>query len=752
MLPEACRDPLREIFSILFHYIGPNHVLMKFPGRASADIWITKILSYPGIDEKTLTQKKINWIASVAVTSMILCLTIAYHIIFPQLRILIYYGLFLTLVFTQGILYPLIFRRTGIWILIVDQVLVAVATFIAMLKLGGIPYSGGLVMVGIALVFFSLNFRKRSHSIWIYVLYVITVIFAGLLHPYLTVPPEMTPEVNISLFVINILWISGFAMVFVLSFISQSVKLEQIETSRVKELDEAKTRLYTNITHEFRTPITIISGMTDLIRNEPERWLNKGTEKIDQSVNTLKNLVDQMLDLAKLEAGAMPVNMIRADVNLYIRYVVELFRSVADDRNIKLRFIPNEAPLIIDHDPDKLIQIMSNLISNSIKFTKENDTVEIITSLTENGNYQIRVSDNGPGIPEEKLPFIFDRFYRADEKADGTIPGSGLGLALVKEIVKLLGGKIAVKSGSVKGTEFIISLPVTYNAPLQEKQQSNGLEVNVSTDKTNFNDDARDSGISYASDSGHEKPLLLITEDNDDVVTYLRAILEEDYVVMTADDGREGVRIAVEYVPDIILSDIMMPLMDGIEMLSIIKDDMRTSHIPVVMLTAKADIDSRIEGIEKGADAYIAKPFKKEELLVQLRSLTESRKRLRQRYVATISSDMSEEKDFSVEDAFINRVREVMTANLGNEMYDINSLCSEVAMSRTQLYRKFRSLTGTTPNQYFLAMRLHEARKILSLPDVTVAEAAYKTGFKNISHFSQAFSREFGTPPREVRK
>lgn len=372
--------------------------------------------------------------------------------------------------------------------------------------------------------------------------------------------------------------------------------------------------------------------------------------------------------------------------------------------------------------------------------------------MEDNGHYQIQVRDNGPGIPEKKLPFIFDRFYRTDEKADGTKPGSGLGLALVKEMVKLLGGTIAVKSVYGKGTEFIISLPVTYNAPLQEKQQLNGVEMKVSTDIINNNADARDSATSYASGSGHEKPLLLITEDNDDVVQYLRTILEEEYVVLTAANGKEGVSLAVEYVPDIILSDIMMPLIDGIEMLGFIKDDMRTSHIPVVMLTAKADIDSRIEGLEGGADAYIAKPFKKEELLVQLRSLTESRKKLRQRYAATSSPALSEERDFAIEDSFINRVREVMTANLGNEMYDIQSFCSEVAMSRTQLYRKFGSLTGTTPNQYFLAMRLHEARKILSQPDITVAEAAYRTGFKNISHFSQAFSREFGTPPREVRK
>ncbi|MDX9904522.1 MAG: hypothetical protein RB288_10655, partial [Bacteroidales bacterium] len=207
------------------------------------------MLSYPGIDKDTLAQKKINWIASVSVTTVVLVLTLTYHFIFPQLRILIFYGLFLTIVFTQGIVYPILFRRVNRWLLFVDQTLVALATFVAILLLGGIPWSGGLVIVGFALIFFSLNMKRKGHSIAIYIIYVITVILAGLLHPLLSVPPEMTPAVNISLYVVNVLWISGFAMVFVLSFISQRVRLEQMETVRMRELDNAKTQLYTNITH-----------------------------------------------------------------------------------------------------------------------------------------------------------------------------------------------------------------------------------------------------------------------------------------------------------------------------------------------------------------------------------------------------------------------------------------------------------------------------------------------------------------------
>lgn len=217
---------------------------MGFPDLQKADKWVTRKLSYPGIDRNSLTQKKIYWTASLAVTLMIFLLTLIYHILFPGLKIIILYGFFLSLVFSQGVIFPLFLRRVGAWWMFVNQTVVALATLVSMLLLGGIPHSGGLVFVGLALVFFSLNFRERRHTILIFIIYVITVIIAGVLHPYLRVPPEMTPQVNISLFVINLLWISGFAMVFIMNFISQGLRMEHMETERMKELNEARSKLY----------------------------------------------------------------------------------------------------------------------------------------------------------------------------------------------------------------------------------------------------------------------------------------------------------------------------------------------------------------------------------------------------------------------------------------------------------------------------------------------------------------------------
>lgn len=711
-----------------------------------ADRWITAILSYPGIDKDFLVQKKINWLASVAVTSMVLVVTLSYHFIFPQLRILIWYGLFLTVVFSQGLIYPIIFRQTSRWLLFIDQTLVALATFVAILLLGGIPWSGGLVMVGFALIFFSLNFRRKSHSIAIYLIYIVTVLVAGILQPWLTVPPEMTSEVNISLFVVNTLWISGFAMTFVLSFISQGVRLEQMETKRIRELDDAKTKLYTNITHEFRTPLTIITGMNDLIRKDPQRWLEEGTETIDRNADILLNLVNQMLDLAKLDSGAMPVKLIKSDVNLYIRYIVELFRSVAESSGVSLNYSHPSTVVEIDYDPEKLMQIISNLLSNSLKFTTSSGRIDLRTSLKNDEIFEIRVTDTGSGIPEDFLPYVFDRFSQSDQGR--STAGSGLGLALTKELVTLLGGAINIESVFGTGTEVTVNLPVTRTAGQQEAPKPEELRnrmMNLILRKTR-----REAQAAPGLQGAKERPMLMVVEDNDDVIRYLMTLFAADYDVITAANGEEGIHKAIESVPDIIVSDIMMPVMDGIRMLGVIKNDLRTSHIPVVLLTARADIASRLEGLESGADAYIAKPFNSEELKVQVRNLVALRKKLQERYAAIDHLILPEDKNYLFEDKFMNQVREIMMSNLANEALDIPHICQALSLSRTQLYRKFRSLTNLTVTQYLLMLRLHKARSILSGKKVTVAEAAYKTGFRNVSHFSRTFTKEFGINPSEL--
>lgn len=721
---------------------------MKAPFLNKTDNWLTERLGHQSIDKNTLTQKKLYWISSVATTSMILFLVLVYHIIFPDLRIIIYYGLFLVLVYMQGIFLPLFGVDVGVKWQLADQIVVTIATFIAMLKMGGIPHSGGLVFVGLALIFFTLNYREKWHSIIIYFVYVITVILTGIFHSYLKVPPEMTPQVNISLFVINILWITGFAMLFVLNFISQRVKLEENEIKRVRELDNAKTQLYTNITHEFRTPLTIITGMNDLIRNDPRKWLEDGSEAIERNAGLLLNLVNQMLDLARLDAGVLPVRMIRSDINMYIRYIIELFRSVAASSRVELNFTPCEPSPVIDYDPEKLMQILSNLISNSLKFTQPLGRIDVVTRLLHDDRLEIRVTDSGTGIPEDFLPYLFERFSRAETKSDQSKHGSGLGLALTRELVTLLGGTISAESVYGHGTEITVILPVSRNAPVEHGPDLHDLKSRMSHylwthRKRGLKTEIRNPGTV-------EKPLMLIVEDNEDVVLYLMTLFELDYFVIVASDGEEGLNKATEHIPDIILSDIMMPVMDGITMLDRIKNDLRTSHIPVVILTAKADIATRLEGLDRGADAYISKPFNREELKVQIQSLILQRRRLQQRYSAVSHLELKEDEDFHIEDAFIKGVREIMLSNLGNEGLNIQHICDKMNMSRTQLYRKFRTLTNMTVTNYLRSLRLHRARELLAGRQISVAEAAYKTGFRNVSHFSRVFTGEFGINPSDI--
>jgi signal transduction histidine kinase/DNA-binding response OmpR family regulator len=730
------------------------------------DNWIVARLKYPGIDEKELIQKKIYFQASVSVTAMIGLLTLVYHVIFPDLRILIWYGTFLVLVFSQGIVVPLFFKKHTISVLwrFIDQALVAIATFVAVLLMGGIPYSGGLILVGLGLVFFSLNIKHKSGTIAIFVIYVISVILLGVLHPYLTVPAEMTEAVNISLFVINILWISGFAFVFVMNFISLRVQIEKKEAERVKALDEARSRLYTNITHEFRTPLTVIKGMSELMRDDIQKWKTTGPDKIEENADLLLRLVNQMLDLAKLEAGAMPVRMIRADIHRFITYVIEMHASAAAIKNIDLVCSPGQLDPVMDFDPDKLMQILSNLLSNALKFTPRKGRIEVSTGLVNEQQFTVRICDSGPGIPKEEVGHVFDRFFRIEQRDMHYQPGSGLGLSLVLEIVKLLQGDIEVESEEGQGTTFIVRLPVTRNhsittidqlerpeyipatiySPVYSASDIHGSEILASTIERKLPGE-----VSLRAGG---KPLLLIVEDNVDVYQYLEALLHSEYSIIYASEGKTGCNMAIEHIPDIIISDIMMPVMDGIEMLDRVKNDIRTSHIPVVLLTAKADIESRLAGLERGADAYLAKPFDKNELQVQLRALIALRKKLHERYASMTGAVPEEEHDLRHEDAFMLKIREVMLRNLHNESLDVSTLCAEVGMSRTQLYRKFKMLSDQTIHEYLRTLRLFRAKEMLLTTKNTVSEVAYHTGFKNISHFSKVFTREFNINPSKIRQ
>ncbi len=554
-------------------------------------------------------------------------------------------------------------------------------------------------------------------------------------------------------------------------------RLEQAETQRLIELDAMKNRLYANITHEFRTPLTIIMGMTEqlsagswqsAVGSDDKQSIGNSFSMIKRNSENLLGLVNQMLDLSKLESGSLPIHYLQGDVVKYVGYIVESFHSFAESRGIQLHFLSDPDELVMDYDPEKLKQVITNLLSNAVKFTPENGNVYVSTSCFQ-GDFIIKIKDTGIGIAEDQLPFIFDRFYQVDGSSTRQNEGTGIGLSLAKELVQALGGSIHVKSRLNKGTEFQVHLPIRNISDVTKPAVlANGastlapIQSNGKAAKQSFSQAAiQPSSHSTIQPSNH--PLILIVEDNADVVAYLASCLDGSYRLAVAKDGQEGIDLATQLIPDLIISDVMMPQKDGFEVCQFLKNDERTSHIPIIILTAKADLDSKLEGLEQGADAYLAKPFHKEELLVRIKNLLHLRKKLQQHYLSLATG--TEEAPLSniatpaapapaplVEDYFVKKVRRAVEAHLDDYEFNVESLCREIGMSHSQLHRKLTAVTGLSANKFIRHIRLNKAKELLQDADTSISAVAYDTGFNDPSYFGRVFKQEFGVTPVEWRE
>jgi DNA-binding response OmpR family regulator len=366
------------------------------------------------------------------------------------------------------------------------------------------------------------------------------------------------------------------------------------------------------------------------------------------------------------------------------------------------------------------------------------------------------VKDTGIGIAEKDIPHIFDRFYQADSSNTRSVDGSGIGLAYAYELVNLMGGDITVKSTLGEGSTFLITLPICHEAPMIEQAfQGGGIPSYKPLTAGTSNSVDSEKGPADSS----IMPQLLIIEDNPDVVTYLRSILTSKFNVDVAYNGKIGIEKALENIPDIIISDVMMPEKDGFEVCETLKNDERTSHIPIILLTAKADVASRISGLRRGADVYLSKPFEREELLVQSEMLLERQKRMAAWFYRTLRGesmvvlpDPESEESVHFENAFIQKVRGVVEANYTDEDFALPQLCLKIGMSRSQLFRKMTALINTSPSDFIRSFRLYKAKTLLETTDLTVSEVAFQVGFKDVAHFSRSFQEEFGLPPSAARK
>ncbi len=524
-----------------------------------------------------------------------------------------------------------------------------------------------------------------------------------------------------------------------------NLQLEQEKARRLQELDQFKSRFYTNFTHEFRTPLTVIGGMAEQMPG-PERHKSL----IRRNVDRLLGIVNQLLDLSRLENDRMRIDWTQADVIPILKYLTESFHSQCGQQGINLAFFSREAELYMDIDPNKLQQILVNLLSNAIKFTPKLGTVKVSAVRVEEDGapwLELAVADTGKGIPEDQLPHIFDRFYQVDDSTTRPGEGSGIGLALVKELVHLLEGRIEVESEPGKGSTFRVFLPIHRRAERGEPDV--GL---TPADEAVVTATLKGEGISSAASPNGEKPLVLVVEDNADVAEYIVTCLRTDYEMLTATHGREGLERALDSVPDVILSDVMMPEMDGYELCRALKADRRTSHIPVVMLTAKAAQEDKLAGLAHGADAYLIKPFDKEELRLRLQNLLAQSQRLREHlaHPAAMAEGLGVlEKQ---EAAFLEELNGILDKNLCDEQFDTHRLCRAIGMSRAQLHRKLKALTGLPTATYMRSYRLRRAKTLLETTDMPVGDVATQVGFKGFSHFSRCFAQEFGILPSETRK
>ncbi len=545
-------------------------------------------------------------------------------------------------------------------------------------------------------------------------------------------------------------------------------QLAKAEARRLLELDSVKTRLYNNITHEFRTPLTVILGMEEQVRKDPGAWLDTGLQLIRRNGKQLLQLVNQLLDLSKLESGHLPVRLVQGDIAGYLHYLTEAFHSYAESKDIQLHFRTGFPELRMDYDPEKLQNVMSNLLSNAIKFTPAGGDVYVELETTVEGEewkaerlpstghppafIYIRVSDTGPGIEPKHLPHIFDRFYQADDTLTRRSEGTGIGLALVKEMVRIMGGQVSVSNAEHsggKGARFIIRLPVTRTAtelavesrPDQDETLSGTVFLKPVT--------AVEASVSTPGD----RNTVLLVEDNPDVIHYLSSVLYAHYRILTAGNGQEGIDKAIELTPDIIVSDVMMPVKDGFELCRVLKTDERTSHIPIILLTARTDQQARMEGLSQGADVYLAKPFHQEELLVRLEKLIDLRRRLQERFQkAGEIRRILVEKNQNPEDVFLKKVVRIIEARMSDEQFDMPQLCKALNMSRSNLFRKIKALTGKSVTGLIRSLRLEKAMELLKTTDMNVTEVCFEVGFNSPNYFSRVFQEAFGVAPSAFRK
>ena len=553
------------------------------------------------------------------------------------------------------------------------------------------------------------------------------------------------------------LWATWWAKLIYLLFIIAILawgyrwKMEQnrkrMEDEKYKELEEMKYRFFTNISHEFRTLLTlIITPIGSILKRSTDSETRHQLNDVSRNAGDLLQLVNQLLDFRKMEMNGEHLNLTSGNLNEFIQYTTMKFMPLAEQKNIRLAFEDKTEGLFMYFDKDKVGKILTNLLSNAFKFTKAGGSVCVSLEkciLDSRRCAHIIVEDTGCGIPKEDQAHVFERFYRTEQDSSSQQIGSGIGLNMVYEYIQLHEGKVSLESEEGKGSRFIVDIPADLKREVQqEASEENRIASPVMADVV-------DGAVGVQTFRKIEKTVLVV-EDNEDFSHFLSQELGRIYnKVLTAKDGIEGAMMAEAENPDIIVSDVMMPRMSGTDMCRRIKENIETSHIPIILLTAWSTDEGRAAGYKAGADAYIAKPFDMEVLLARISNLLEKQEKRQRDFSHSISLDPKTVTDSSPDEDFLKEVIACIEKNIDNSEYTIDSLSTDVVMSRMSLYRKMKSLTGQTPADFIRTVRLKTAAKLLKEEKCTVSEACYRTGFASPQNFAKHFKEMFGVLPSQ---
>ncbi len=521
-------------------------------------------------------------------------------------------------------------------------------------------------------------------------------------------------------------------------------QLLQKESQQLKKWNDNQTKLYANITHEFRTPLTIVMGLAGQIEQETlDTKVAQKALSIQHNGQRFLSLINQILDLEKAKEGKFELNMVQKEIKGLLVYTHKNLQPLATNKQVKLVSQIDFDSLIMDHDADKLITILSNLLANAIKFTPEDGTI-FYRAKKQGNNLSIEVEDTGIGIDPEFQNRIFERYFNLDLHTGKA--GTGIGLSLSNELVQLMGGTIEVISEKGKGSIFRVILPISRKATTETTAASQVLQNPSSFTKTIV--------LPTSTVDDKDKPIVLVIEDNLEITNLVASILGKHYQIHFAKDGQEGIEQAIKIIPDLVISDVMMPKKDGYEVCETLKLHELTSHIPIVLLTAKVEQKDKITGLKTGADDYLTKPFHPEELFLRVNNAIQTRSFLKERYAnletfteRPKSKSPIEGIDLDMQDAFVKKLLCLFEKNISNSNYSSGSIHVDLGLSRTQAYRKIKALTKFSPGNFLRLYRLSRAKVLLDTTDMNITEVAYETGFQDSSYFSRAFKEAFDITP-----